>query len=87
MQYGTLKWVGSRFGFIDSPEVKADCGQDVFVPTAALQGIEIGDQLSFDLSFNAKGQPQAGNVRAAGGRRDEGLGDGGGRKRKWDAQW
>mmetsp|Transcript_159850 Transcript_159850/g.298063 ORF Transcript_159850/g.298063 Transcript_159850/m.298063 type:complete len:507 (-) Transcript_159850:86-1606(-) len=50
-------------GFIKSPLVTANHGADVFAPAAVLAKWQIGDVVCFDLMLNAKGQPQATNIR------------------------
>jgi len=60
---GTVKEVREKFAFIGCQTVLDSYGCDVFTPLQAVAGYNIGDSVDFDLMLNAKGQPQATNVR------------------------
>eukprot|EP00931_Biecheleriopsis_adriatica_P122193 TRINITY_DN97200_c0_g1_i1.p1 TRINITY_DN97200_c0_g1~~TRINITY_DN97200_c0_g1_i1.p1 ORF type:complete len:441 (-),score=74.52 TRINITY_DN97200_c0_g1_i1:174-1496(-) len=62
-KFGTITALGDKFGFIHSPPVHAEYGQDVFVPASAIQGASVGEQVEFELVISPKGQPQAHNAR------------------------
>eukprot|EP00928_Gymnodinium_smaydae_P083299 TRINITY_DN66536_c0_g1_i1.p1 TRINITY_DN66536_c0_g1~~TRINITY_DN66536_c0_g1_i1.p1 ORF type:complete len:361 (-),score=54.92 TRINITY_DN66536_c0_g1_i1:182-1264(-) len=60
--FGTVCSIGSKFGFINCPPLEAQYNAQVFVPTALLHGISVGDKVDFQLMFNDKWQPQATHV-------------------------
>lgn len=64
---GPIKEVGSNFCFISCEQTMAEMGKDVFCPAAAVAGYNLGDMVEFELMYNAKGQPQASNVRPSTG--------------------
>jgi len=64
---GTIIEIGKKMAFIENPEIKAQYGNEVFHPSHLLTGYNAGDVVDFDLTVNAKGQPQARNVRRSGG--------------------
>lgn len=47
------------YGFIESPEVKAAFGNDVFLHYRQLNGHSIGDQVTFTILVNKERKPQA----------------------------
>jgi len=49
----------SGFGFIDCRETRDIYGRDVFVHKDEVRDTEVGSRVSFALSLNNKGQPQA----------------------------
>lgn len=76
---GVLKSLGEEYGFISCPEAHALAGRDVYVARGQLP-LEVledpAEAISFEVAFNAKGQPQARDVEVepgAGGGPDEAL--------------
>lgn len=53
------------YGFIKCREALAKFGVDVFVHSAEMDGISVGQKVSFAVHLNSRGQPQAKNVRPA----------------------
>ncbi|CAJ1431633.1 unnamed protein product [Effrenium voratum] len=53
---------GYGYGFIDCEETKLRFTRDVYLHRNQMEGLQIGDEVSFSLMFNAKGEPQARNV-------------------------
>eukprot|EP00931_Biecheleriopsis_adriatica_P108009 TRINITY_DN8233_c0_g1_i1.p1 TRINITY_DN8233_c0_g1~~TRINITY_DN8233_c0_g1_i1.p1 ORF type:complete len:555 (-),score=92.02 TRINITY_DN8233_c0_g1_i1:191-1855(-) len=82
-KFGTITDIGKKLVFIDCPPVKAETGLDVFCPSWSLAGMNIGDRVEFDLMFNDKGQPQAGNPRLKGVGKGN-VAAGYKRKREWN---
>ncbi|CAD7966285.1 unnamed protein product [Amoebophrya sp. A120] len=50
------------YGFITCAVLKDQYDRDVFVHKQQFEGLEVGDQVQFKVSVNAKGQPQAREV-------------------------
>jgi len=50
------------YGFIDCAETKARYGYDVYIHARQMHRCEVGDDVSFSIIRNAKGEPQARNV-------------------------
>eukprot|EP00928_Gymnodinium_smaydae_P087471 TRINITY_DN71732_c0_g1_i1.p1 TRINITY_DN71732_c0_g1~~TRINITY_DN71732_c0_g1_i1.p1 ORF type:complete len:391 (-),score=93.74 TRINITY_DN71732_c0_g1_i1:71-1135(-) len=50
-----------HFGFISCPEL----GQDAFLSEKQVQNFQVGDVVSFDVTYNQQGKPQAQNLAAA----------------------
>ena len=61
---GTVKSTGPKFGFISCEELEH--GEDVFCHGPVLGMFGVGAEVDFEVVLNAKGHPQASNVRAAG---------------------
>mmetsp|Transcript_5436 Transcript_5436/g.8074 ORF Transcript_5436/g.8074 Transcript_5436/m.8074 type:complete len:235 (+) Transcript_5436:293-997(+) len=64
---GRIKWYvdmagGGGYGFIDCEDTKLRFSRDVYVHKNQMQGLVIGDQVVFQITRNAKGDPQARNV-------------------------
>ena len=57
------------YGFIDCDEVKSRFSRDVYIHKNQMIGFQIGDEVSFTIALNNKGEPQARNVM----RRDEAV--------------
>ena len=57
------------YGFIDCDEVKTRFSRDVYIHKNQVIGFQIGDEVSFTIALNNKGEPQARNVM----RRDEAV--------------
>jgi len=57
---GTVKSLGPKFGFIDSPAAKEMYGRDVFLNQFAQQqeALTLGDAVVFTMQLNAQGNPQ-----------------------------
>lgn len=53
---------GFGYGFIDCEETKLRFTRDVYVHRNQLEGLQIGDEVTFTLMLNSKGEPQARNV-------------------------
>ncbi|CAK9035491.1 DEAD-box ATP-dependent RNA helicase 40 [Durusdinium trenchii] len=53
---------GYGYGFIDCEETKLRFSRDVYLHRNQMEGLQIGDEVSFSLMFNSKGEPQARNV-------------------------
>ena len=53
---------GFPYGFIECEETKLRFSRDVYVHRKQMEGLQIGDQVSFTLMLNSKGEPQARNV-------------------------
>mmetsp|Transcript_51717 Transcript_51717/g.80745 ORF Transcript_51717/g.80745 Transcript_51717/m.80745 type:complete len:247 (-) Transcript_51717:5-745(-) len=47
------------FGFVTSDAVKSKYGDDVFLHSSQLPGLQVGMQVTFRIHINAKGRPQA----------------------------
>lgn len=64
---GTVKrfHVSGGYGFIKCPETFAKFKLDVFVHCNEMAGIFVGQNVSFAVQLNDRGQPQAKDVRAA----------------------
>jgi len=60
-QAGVIKsfWPEKHYGFIACTEVRAAHGGDVFLSDQELNGFMVGDWVSFTISFNKNGRPQA----------------------------
>ena len=64
---GVVKGMGKDYGFIECPEVYANYQRDVFI-NKVLVGDDVywfinkGDTVSFDVTEDQKGQPQAVNL-------------------------
>lgn len=56
---------GGGFGFIDSAEARAKYGRDTYIHMKQIQQFKVGDQISFTVYKNPKGEPQARNVMYA----------------------
>lgn len=52
----------SGYGFIDCEEAKLRYGYDVYIHARQMHRCEVGDEVSFSIVRNAKGEPQARNV-------------------------
>merc|ERR1712066_850728 len=63
----TCFYPDKRFGFIDCPELKEQTGVDTFLSVFQLGDFSVGNVVSFEVAFNAKGNPQANNLIAAEG--------------------
>lgn len=50
------------YGFIDCDEVKTRFSRDVYIHKNQMIGFQIGDEVSFTIALNNKGEPQARNV-------------------------
>ena len=50
------------YGFIDCDEIKTRFSRDVYIHKNQMVGFQIGDEVSFTISLNNKGEPQARNV-------------------------
>lgn len=61
---GTLKSCGEAYGFIDCPDAYRIHGRDVYIARAHVpdEAHEPGVYISFTITLNAKGQPQAKDV-------------------------
>ena len=57
------------YGFIDCDEIKTRFSRDVYIHKNQMVGFQIGDEVSFTIALNNKGEPQARNVM----KRDEAL--------------
>mmetsp|Transcript_88268 Transcript_88268/g.175414 ORF Transcript_88268/g.175414 Transcript_88268/m.175414 type:complete len:662 (+) Transcript_88268:70-2055(+) len=66
--HGVVKKIdGDRgFGFLACQQILTMYGSDVFASQKQLDGLEIGDRVSFYIKVNKKGQPQAIDVTRAG---------------------
>mmetsp|Transcript_77877 Transcript_77877/g.216358 ORF Transcript_77877/g.216358 Transcript_77877/m.216358 type:complete len:333 (+) Transcript_77877:109-1107(+) len=53
------------YGFIECPETKMRYGYDVYIHQKQFRGCSMGDEVSFTIVRNAKGEPQARNVMRA----------------------
>mmetsp|Transcript_59606 Transcript_59606/g.129028 ORF Transcript_59606/g.129028 Transcript_59606/m.129028 type:complete len:573 (-) Transcript_59606:38-1756(-) len=53
---------GGGYGFIDCEECKVRFGRDVYIHKNQMVGFTIGDEVSFAIIRNQKGEPQARNV-------------------------
>jgi cold shock CspA family protein len=53
---------GGGYGFIESNEAKVKFGRDVYIHAKQMVGYQIGDSVSFTITKNSKGEPQARNV-------------------------
>lgn len=62
---GQILEIGKKMAFIDNPEIKEQYGNDVFYPSDRLAGFSVGDFVRFELTVNARGQPQARHVHAS----------------------
>ena len=62
---GVISIIDKKFAFIQCAKARSQYGFDVFCPPQALNDRSVGDTVSFDLRLNAKGQPQAHNIRDA----------------------
>mmetsp|Transcript_66809 Transcript_66809/g.179899 ORF Transcript_66809/g.179899 Transcript_66809/m.179899 type:complete len:450 (-) Transcript_66809:38-1387(-) len=60
---GTISALGPKFGFIDCPQVEAQYGSGVSVPSVALCGFSVGDMIDFELTVSDQGQPQTYSVK------------------------
>jgi cold shock CspA family protein len=92
---GTVKSMGREFGFINCAETHAVYGRDVFIQKlniseALWNSLQTGQGVTFDVTLDAKAQPQAMNVTitsqgdpsAKKGGKDKGWGKG---KKGWEA--
>merc|ERR1740121_2768164 len=52
----------SGYGFIDCREVKERYGYDTYLHGRQMHGCEVGDDVSFSIVRNAKGEPTARNL-------------------------
>lgn len=70
---GTVKSLGPKFGFIDSPAAKEIYGRDVFLNQFAQQqeALTIGDPVVFTMQVNAQGNPQVMEMKKRTGTFDE----------------
>eukprot|EP00439_Symbiodinium_sp_Y106_P065630 s1513_g10.t1 len=50
------------YGFIDCDETKLRFTRDIYIHRNQMIGLQIGDEVSFTISLNNKGEPQARNV-------------------------
>ena len=50
------------YGFIDCDDLKLRYGRDVYIHKHQMAGLQIGDEVSFTIALNSKGEPQARNV-------------------------
>lgn len=57
--------VGGGYGFIECPEAKMKFGRDVYIHARQMTGFKVGDEISFTIVKNQKGEPQARNVMKA----------------------
>lgn len=64
---GVMKSFSSSnsYGFISCPETFARFKRDVFVHSSQLAGILIGQKVSFEITLNSRGLPQAKAVKSA----------------------
>lgn len=53
---------GGGFGFLECPSAKAKYGMDVWIHRRQMFGFNVGDEVSFMVSRNHNGQPQARHV-------------------------
>merc|ERR1719199_1950302 len=53
---------GGGFGFIEWPAAKAKFGMDVWIHRRQMFGFKVGDEVSFMITRNHNGQPQARHV-------------------------
>lgn len=53
---------GGGYGFIDCEDIKLRFSRDVYIHKNQMQGLSIGDSVSFTIVRNSKGEPQARNV-------------------------
>eukprot|EP00927_Polykrikos_kofoidii_P023153 TRINITY_DN21410_c0_g1_i1.p1 TRINITY_DN21410_c0_g1~~TRINITY_DN21410_c0_g1_i1.p1 ORF type:complete len:253 (+),score=29.83 TRINITY_DN21410_c0_g1_i1:100-858(+) len=51
-----------KYGFIECIEARSRFGHDVYVHQKQLRGCVVGDEVTFTIMCNAKGEPQARNV-------------------------
>lgn len=56
---------GGGYGFIDCEETKMRFARDVYIHKNQMHGFTIGDQVSFTIVRNSKGEPQARHVMKA----------------------
>lgn len=56
---------GGGYGFIDCEDAKLRFSRDVYIPKNQMHGLGLGDAVSFQITRNAKGEPQARNVMRA----------------------
>merc|ERR1711904_233917 len=63
--FGIVKEIKGHLGFISCTHVMEAWGKDVFCPATVLQNFGVGTGVEFELMVNAKGQPQASNVRTS----------------------
>jgi len=56
---------GGGYGFIDCEETKLRFTRDVYIHRNQMHGLQIGDEVTFTIVRNAKGEPQARNVMRA----------------------
>lgn len=63
---GTIKFFdeGKGYGFIRCPEASEQYGGDVFIHHKQLNGLCVGDHVQFRIQVNARGKPQALELRA-----------------------
>jgi len=54
-----------KFGFIGNDELKAAFGVETFLSNKEVGDFKNGDVVAFNISMNAKGQPQAHGLDAA----------------------
>jgi len=62
---GVVKSMGEKFGFVDCPAAYTIYNQDVYLPCENT-AVEVGDEITFNLQINGKGQPQARNIHKRG---------------------
>ena len=53
---------GGGYGFIDCDEAKLRFTRDIYIHRNQMVGLQIGDEVSFTIVLNNKGEPQARNV-------------------------
>jgi hypothetical protein len=53
---------GHGYGFIDCPEIRHRTGLDVYLHAKQSRGCQVGEEVSFTVVFNTKGEPQARNM-------------------------
>ena len=53
---------GGGYGFIDCDEAKVRFTRDIYIHRNQMVGLQIGDEVSFTITLNNKGEPQARNV-------------------------
>lgn len=56
---------GGGYGFIDCEDTKLRFSRDVYIHKNQMNGMNIGDSVSFQVIRNAKGEPQARGVMRA----------------------
>mmetsp|Transcript_100002 Transcript_100002/g.283042 ORF Transcript_100002/g.283042 Transcript_100002/m.283042 type:complete len:357 (+) Transcript_100002:30-1100(+) len=62
-----------RFGFIECPELWAQFGRDVFLSDVQIGMFTVGSPVSFTLTLNQQGHPQAQGLQDAAGAADGGA--------------